>query len=311
MRVSMPAVLILWVAASAAAQPDPIFDPDDSVDPRQLSGPVFISRLVAGGAVNAIDAHRPLDQNTAFLHLANSVYWNRFQLDYKHSEVFGEQPRWQTCGCSPPIYFPTPPSSDSTPNAPPPGRKETVQFGWYRETKTLSNGTPIMLRYRLSWSVQPIDTEVTSFVTGETAARFSGREQSFGLDADTHIRIRGRDVWGSLSYARTRRSGTLEDRGQNEFEYTNRFPAIPYKNLHLRATVTVGAVSGRGASGINVLSSAFEGLWYHRRSSASLHVVWNPQLTRSGEKGWTTTSQLAVFVDRKVYLRNIGDHDEE
>src|SRR4051812_32843436 len=125
--------LIVLVAAKGAAQMIPIFDPDDFVDPGQHVGPVFASRLVGGAAHDFIDDYRPLHQNTTFVHMVNSFYWKTFDFHYKHSEVFADRgpQRVTMCGCSPPIYFPTPPTRDATPSAPLPESKETLQFGWY------------------------------------------------------------------------------------------------------------------------------------------------------------------------------------
>jgi len=60
---------------------------------------------------------------------------------------------------------------------------------------------------------------------------------------------------------------------------------------------------GRGATGINIINPTFEAYWHHSRSEASFHVVWSPQTTRSGAEGWRTTHQLAVFVDRALYVK--------
>src|SRR6476620_6071796 len=121
--------IMILLSTAAWAQQRPIFDPDDFVDFRQRDGTVFISRLVLGGSSGFVDDYRPLHQNTSFLHLANSLYWRNIQFDYKHSEVFGKDSPVKVCLCNgKPIYFPTPPAADAVPAAPPPGRKETMQF---------------------------------------------------------------------------------------------------------------------------------------------------------------------------------------
>jgi len=100
-----------------------------------------------------------------------------------------------------------------------------------------------------------------------------------------------------LLYARTKRSGTVDDRSQHELAYVSRFPGTAVGSVLLRATLTVAGVSGRGAGGINVVSTVFEGLWHKSNSDLNFHVIWNPMNLRDGEEGWRTRHQVAVFVD--------------
>src|SRR5438874_11461328 len=184
----------LLLPTLAAAQQRPIFDPDDFVDPRQHDGAVFASRLVAGGALNYIDDYRPRHAGAGFVLFTNSFYWSSFQVDYKHSEVgSAPEPPLQMCPCNPPIFFPTPPSADSTPAPPPPGGKDTLQFGYY----WTAPHTAIKLRSRLTVAQQPISTDATFLNTDTAAKHFSGRERSIGLDTDTYLPI-GRGLFGTL-----------------------------------------------------------------------------------------------------------------
>jgi hypothetical protein len=297
-------VLGLVMAASAAAQPRPvIIDPDDFVDPRQHDGGVFVSRIVAGAASGSADNYRPLHRNVGAAELANSFYWGHFQFDYKHSEVFGKDGPVGVCFCNgKPIYFPTPPSGDSIPSAPPPGRKETVQVAWYHASGGDAAQPPVMRRYRLSASWQPITTDLTAIATGKVS-RLSGRELSFGLDADTYFPVRGHDVWGSLFYARTASTGTTAARAQNVFGYTSRFPGRALGPVLVRAMLTLAGASGRSASGLNVVNPAFEAFWHHPGTDMNLHLVWSPLAVRSGGEGWQTHSQIALFVDRALYVK--------
>lgn len=297
---------VLLICSIASAQPRPIFEPDDAVDPRQYNGRLFVSRLAGGVVSGNTDHYRPLDQNAGVAELANSLYWGHFQFDYKHTEMFGKDRPVDVCECNGrPIYFPTPPARDAIPFAPPPGRKETVQFGWYHAVGGGPAEPPVMLRYRLTASWRRIDTELTSAATG-AASHLSGRERSFGLDADTYFRLRGRDVWGSLFYARTTVTGTPYERGQNEFGYTNRFPGRALGPVLVRATLTVAGVSGRGAAGLNVINPAFEAFWHHAGTDINLHVVWSPLAMRSGADGWQTHSQIALFADRALFVKLFG-----
>jgi hypothetical protein len=288
------ASLALVVAMTAAAQ-EPIFVPDDFVDPALHDGKLVIIRLTTGAVGGLVDDFRPLDRDAAFVHLASSFYWSDFQLAYKRSEVrvSSDAPPVSQCDCTPPIYFPTPPPEGALPEAPRPGSKDTVQFAWYHSA----------LRYRLSWSFQPIHTNIVSFATQQQLSRVSGDEQSFALDADTHVRVRGINLWGSLVLVRTVRSGTIDNRTQNELLYTSRFPGRALGPVLLRTALTLGAITGRGASGLNVVSPEVELFWHERTTRANLHVVWNLQSLRSGAIGWKTNHQIAVFVDHSVYVK--------
>ena len=312
MRSALLVVASLCFAASAAAQQRPIFDPDDFVDPRERDQRLFISRLVLGATRNFIDDFRPLGDDVVALHLTNSVYWSQFQLDYKHTEMRVENggSEVRVCGCEPPVYFPTPPSEDSVPAASRPERRDMLQFGWYWPKGAGAGRPPIMLRSRISASYQPVDTVVRAATTEEVVSRLSGHEWSLGLDTDTHFRLRGRNVFGSLFLTRLQQEGTIDDRSQTSIAYLQRFPAVPVKEVLLRATLTIAAVSDRGAAGINVVSPAFEAFWHDHRTQANVHLVWNPMALRDGD-GWRTRHQIAVFIDRALYVKLFGREEAE
>lgn len=296
-------LLLLLLAATAAAQQRPIFDPDDFVDPRQQGGGVFISRLVLGGVTNFVDDYRPLHAGGGFLHFTSSVYWHRFQFDYKHSEI-RVGPRTidrQICNCIPPVYFPTIPFGEP-PAAPPQSRKETLQVGGYYTRRSGSVGPRMMLRIRLTFSQQPVNTVVRLSDKKTIFQRLHGHDRSFGLDADTYFPIAGHDIFGSLVFARTAGSGTTGNRSQSEFTYTSRFPGIAWVRARVifRPLLTVGGVSGRGIAGLNVVNPAFEAFWHSSSTEANVHLVWSPQATRSAAKGWETHHQIALFVDRRL-----------
>jgi hypothetical protein len=296
-------LVFLFAASTAAAQQQPIFDVDDFIDPRERGGrPLFVSRLVLGVTRNYVDGHRPLHDDAAFLHVANSVYFSDFQIDYKRTEGTSDKKELMVCECEEgPVYFPTPPLPDATPAAPPPGSKDTLQFAWYRTVEG-EGGPPLKLRYRLSWSRQPVDVGVTSIATGEKAASLSGSEQSFGLEADTRVRFRGRDVFGSLQIARTIQSGTIAHRTQHELTYTARLPGWRVGRVLLRPTLAVGGVSGRGGTALNVVHPQFEAFWHDTTTRANLHLIWAPQTIRSGRGGWDTTHEIAFVVDRALVV---------
>jgi hypothetical protein len=224
--------------------------------------------------------------------------------------VVGKDVPVSVCLCNgKPIYFPPPPSADAVPAAPPPGRKETTQFAWYHQAGAGPGQPPIMLRYRLSVSQQQVGTDVTSIATGETS-HISGRERSIGFDADIYFPIAGHDVWGSFLYARTVRTGTTDNRSQNAIAYMSRFPGRAVGPVLVRATLTVGGVTGRGAAGLNIVNPAFEAFWHHSGTDINLHLIWSPLAARSGAEGWQTHHQIALFVDRALYVHLFGQRKE-
>jgi len=295
----------LLIATAAAAQQRPIFDPDDFLHPAEHDGPIVTSRLIAGAVKNYADDYRALHDDAGFLLLTNSVYWSDYQFDYKHSEVRPKNaaPDVRVCACNPPLYFPTPPLADATPSPPAPGPRETMQFGWYRRVAGAPGDIPVRLRYRFTWSRQSIDTDAKFLNTEVAAPSRRGHEQSLGLDADTYFRLGGRDIFGSVQVARTVRSGTPDDRSQTELTYTNRFPGVAWHRVLFRANLTVGGISGRGATGLNLVNPSFEAFWHDSNTSANVHVIWSPQSTRSGIGGWETHHQIAVFVDRALFVK--------
>jgi len=296
---------ILFLTGAAAAQVRPIFDPDDFVDPRDHDNPVFISRLVLGAVRGHIDDYRPLDQDAGLLHLANSYYWRDFQFDYKRSEVRAENVnapgRVQTCPCNPRLFFPTPPPADVTPDPPLPAAKDTLQIAWYHRQQHRDVGPSMMLRYRLSFSRQKVETVATFLDTDHVAGIFHGHERSLGFEAETHYRIGGQDLFGSLFVAHTMRSGTTDDRSQSEVAYMSRFPGRAIGPLLVRATFTVGGVTSRGANGLNIVNPAFEAFWHEPTTDANFHLIWSPLAMRDG-KGWTTHHQIAITVDRALWI---------
>jgi hypothetical protein len=293
-------LLLLFLATAATAQQRPIYDADDFVDPRTRGAAMFFSHLVVGAAANLADDYRPVLGNGPFFQWANSVYWSGLQVDFKHARAYtGAPPPVQLCACQPVAYFPTPPAANAPPAAPPAGSKESLQFGRYVRWPW----SDVMLRYRLTWTRQNIDTTVKYPGVDLAAPSLHGHEQSFGLDADTHFRIGRRDVWGTIVFARNSRSGTPDPRAQNELAYTSRFPAVDIGTVSLMPRFTVGGVSGRGATGLNVVNPQLDFSYYHHGTEANLHLIYSPLATRSGANGWQRRHQIALFADRALFAK--------
>jgi hypothetical protein len=284
------------IATAAVAQQRPIFDPDDFLDPRQYDGIVISSRLVLGAEKNGIDDYRPLRGDAGFVQFGAALYRKGWQFDYKHVEMRGNPPPVTVCDCKPPLYFPTPAPDDATPEAPPLGSRNTLQLGLYLPKDRGPGQLPAMLRYRLSFSLLQTNIPVRSAVTGDIVDHRSSRDQSIGIDADTNFHLGKHEMWGSVAYARTSQHA-ITTRTQQELTYTARPRGWPVGPVLARATLTVGGVSNRGGTAVNVVNPALEAFWHSHATRVNVHLVWSPQTTRDGESGWRTRNQVAAFVD--------------
>lgn len=292
-----------FLAALAAEGQRPIFDPDDFIDPAMLTRPLFISRLVAGGAWNPADRFRPIGDDAGLVVLTNSLHVNRFQLDYKHAEFIGVEgsETLQRCDCPDPVYFPTPPPARATPAGPSAERSDTLQLAFYR----VAGERPVTLRYRVSWTFRELDTIVISLQ--QVPERHSGHDQSFTLDADTHFSIGGHDVWGTLYFAHASSSGMPGgDRAQNEFAYVYRPPGFPAGPFLVRGKFTIGGISGRGATGLNLVNPYLETIWRHERTKVTVRAILSSEWTRSGLEGWQRNDQVALVLDRTLFMKTFS-----
>lgn len=306
MRVRLlAAALLLLLAVSANAQ-RPIFEPDDFIDPAMLDGPVFISRLVAGFGWNQADRFRPTGDDAGLVILTNSFHYKQFQFDYKHAEFIGvdEAPPLRRCDCPDPVYFPTPPPARATPNGPLAERSETLQMAYYR----VARKRPITLRSRLAWIRREINTTVLSPTTGGVLESRSGHDQSFTLDTDTHFSFFGSDVWGTLYFARAWSSDKPDgDRAQNEIGYVYRPSAFGAGPFLVRGEFTVGGISGRGGTGLNLVNPYVEVIWRHERTKVTFRGILSSEWTRSGIEGWQPNHQVALVIDRILFVKNFND----
>jgi hypothetical protein len=308
----------LLTALSASAQ-WPIIDPDDFLNPRTTGGrPVLLSRIVVGGASNMSgDGFRPLGKNVGYVHLATSLSWRSLQFAYKRSQMKaedGDAAVWHIIRAqTPPISYPRGMAQAvvgipilQTRNATPKS-KDTMNTGWYWPVGGGGGGIPIMLRSRVTFATQPIETDTvidSSFVANGTTQRLSGRERTFAFDTDTWFRIAGRDVFGSLAVSQTKTTGTLADRKERALTYTNRFPSLSLSRARIviRPTFTVGAISNRGGSAVNLVNPAIEIFRPFARTGANLHVIYSPQWIASGQQ-WKATHQVAVLIDRALFVK--------
>jgi hypothetical protein len=332
------AVLIALLTTVAASAQWPLFDPNEFLDPRETDGrPVFISRIVIGGASNMSgDGFRPLGENVGYVHLANSFYWRSFEFDYKRSQLQaedGESAVWElTSRRNDILLSPVIPSLPiergvvELPNGvlarqtrkATPKSKDTFNAAWYWPVSA-GRGIPVMLRSRVTYTTQTIDTDLVSDEENDEedplVTRVQGRERTIAIDTDTWFRIAGRDVFGSLSFSETKTTTnigehltlgdhTLGERKERALTYTNRFPSIPINRakILIRPTLAVGGISNRGGSAVNLVNPAIEIFRPFLGSGANLHVIYSPQWTDDGEK-WRTTHQVGVFIDRALFVK--------
>ena len=289
-------LVLLFAATSAAAQIRPIFDPDDFVDPRERRGSLLISRLVIGATRDSIDDYRPLHQDARVFHLANAFYWSNFQVDWKHSEVRGEHGNdVEVCPCQPPVYFP--------PISPLPERMDALQFAWYRSTAGPPASPRVMLRYRVTISQSEVRTRATYLDTGHFAGELHGHDRSIGIDADTYVHIGEHEFFGTLLVAHSRRTGTVKDESRNEATYVSRFPGWRFRKVFVRATVAVGGVSGGHTQAINIVNPALEAFVHDWSTKANVRLIWSPIALRGGRQGWSTQHQVALTVDRALFVK--------
>lgn len=289
--------VLLLLAGSAAAQ-RPIFEPDDFLDPGMHGGTIFLSRVVAGGVWNQSDRFRPIAGDSGLVVLTNSLYTGRFQFEYEHTEFKREETgpcvRYSRDGRA----FPCRDENFQQSTDPAAQRGDTLQVAFYRTGDRT-------LRYRFSFSRQSIESE--SFNDGVLVRR-SGYDQSFTLDADTHLSLGGRGLYGTLYFARSTRSGMTsgDDDVQNEIAYVFRPPGFDAGPFLFRTKLAVGGITGRDAGGVNLINPYFETFWRHGRTKVNLHLVWSGEWTRAGATGWRANHQVAVFLDRTLFVKIFG-----
>jgi hypothetical protein len=315
MRLPLVTLLFLTLAAAAdlGAQTVDVFDPDDFVDPRShgvgngsRGDLFFVSRAVVGFARGYADKNRPLNQDIAVASINTSVYWSSFQLTYKHSEVRGEN-AWSA------RRQPAAGLQLLAGNGPPPGPKDSVQLALYHQIGGC------MLRYQGTWgrqSVAPPRTQqqqpsplpdpdpgggnVTPMLYLNTAPG-DDEDEHYAIDVDTVVRIGGHPFYGAVSYSSVTRNTLRQTETQRQLTYTGRLPVVEWSGLQLSPAVLVGGISG----GKNVLSLANPTLdlsWHSVATRANVHLVYSPVL-RSGDRGWDTQHQVAVYVDRALYAK--------
>ena len=301
----------LFTAITASAQ-RPLFDPDDFLDPRETGGrPVLISRIVVGAASNMNgDGFRPLGDDLRYVHLANSFSWKSVQFDYKRSEMRaedGEAAQWEREFQLEGQFVSFRQTRNATPKS-----KDTLNAAWYWPVPG-GGGVPIMLRSRVTFSTQKIETFVEGGPIPDTQT--SNRERTFALDTDTWFRIAGHDIFGSLAYSQTKTSGpptnpnTVQSEARSNpdvriLTYTNRFPAFSddRAKIVVRPTLTIGGISDRGGRSLNLVNPAIEIFRPFVSSGANLHVIWSPQWVATGND-WKMTHQVAVLVDRALFVK--------
>jgi hypothetical protein len=131
------------------------------------------------------------------------------------------------------------------------------------------------------------------------------------VDTETWFRIAGRDVYGSLAISGAKMMHTLGNRDESALTYTNRFPSLPLNRARI-PTLTVGGISNRAGSAVNLVRPAIEIFRPFARTGANLHVIYgaqwtvervvNPETEVAGGR-WKVRHQVAVLIDRALFVK--------
>jgi len=291
-------LLLLWpllLGVTADAQQLDIFDPDDFIDPVQLNGrTIFFSRLVVGASRGYLDQFRPAGQDVGFVHLANSLYWSGFQIDYKRSEVRGENPpvdpepcgesrsiaRTSFCGAS---------HIDEQP-APAAGAKNLVQLSWYQTI-----GRRVTIRYRLAQARQ--------YAVPETAAHVSGlknHDDTRVIQIDTGVQFRRRTFYGTVGYTELTRHSSLDKTRQQMLTLGAVLPLMGVGPAILTPRLQIGGIAGVGPA-IDVVNPSLDLSWTIPHVDANVHVIYSPAFGDLGN-GTKWKHQVAIYADRAIVV---------
>jgi hypothetical protein len=300
-RVFVAVVSLTLCVVSNAQQLD-LFDPDDFVDPHEIRGRriIFISRLVAGGASGYLDQYRPVEQNLGFVHLANSLYWSGFQIDFKRSEVRGENPPpMDELPCKQTLSAQASACAQARVNdgePPAPGAKNVLQVAWYQ-----SLGQRVTIRYRLAQARQ--------YALPETAAHVPGlksHDDTRIAQIDAGVRVHGRTLSGYVGFTELTRYSSLDKTKQQTLTLGAFLPLMSIGPAILTPRVQIAGIADVGPA-IDVVNPSFDLSWTIPRVDTNVHLIYSPALGDLGN-GTRVTHQVVVYVDRAILVLPWGSH---
>jgi hypothetical protein len=296
MRTAVLAVLLsLLVVAAANAQQLDIFDPDDFVDPWDLPGPVFISRLVAGASRGYLDQYRPVGQDVGFVHIANSLYWSGFQFDYKRTQLRGENPppeescrglSVQASACMS--------ARIELGAAPVPGSKDLAQLSWYQTI-----GNRVTIRYRIAQGRQSARPETAAHVPG-----IEDHDDTRILQVDGRVFVGNRVLSGTVAWTELTRHSTFDQTKQRTLIFGTYLPIVLIGPAQLISRLQLGSVSGVTPV-IDIINPSVELALHVERVNMNLHVVYSPVFRDLGN-GKSMNHQVAVYADRRLFMFIFG-----
>lgn len=308
---SLTYVLVLLVATAAAAQPLDIFVPDDFVDPEQTRGRmIFASRLIVGYARGANDQYRPLGQDIGFVHVANSLYWSGFQLDYEHSEVRGENdwgsrrpsPRdndfrdvvpCEPVNVSPPICLAPTNHIGESDASPVPAPKDLVQLGWSHGI-----GSRAIFRYQVAYGRQ---YAIPRFGEG---GRGEDHDDTRAVNIEAGIRAGRRMLHGAVSYTELTHRSAVPETKQQTVTVTAFLPLLRIGPAILTPRLQVGDVLDTGPA-VDIINPSLDLALYVPRARANVHLVYSPVIHDTGEER-ATQHQVAMYIDRALLVTIFG-----
>lgn len=298
MRVlrSLLALLSLTAGLAAHAQQLDLFDPDDFVDPHEIRGrTVFISRLVVGASRGLLDQNRALGQDIAFVHLANSLYWSGFQLDYKRSETRGENPEPSSeTPCFENASFAaarvcTEARIDEG-QPPEPGAKNLIQVSWYQTV-----GERVTLRYRVAYARQD--------AVPETVAQDAGLkdyDDTRMAQIDAGVRVGGRTLSGYVGYTELTRLSTIDQVQRQTITLGAFLPLYRVARGILTPRVQISGIADTGPA-IDVVNPSLDLSWTIPRADVNVHAIYSPVYGDLGD-GTKLQHQVAVYADYAILV---------
>ena len=298
MRIPRSLFILLSLAAglTARAQQLDLFDPDDFVDPHEIRGrTVFISRLVVGASRESVDQNRSLGQDIAFVHLANSLYWSRFQFDFKHSETRGENPEPASeTPCSENVRIAAARvCSDARVDEgqpPEPGAKNLVQVSWYQTV-----GQRVTLRYRVGYARQDAVPETVA-----QGAGLQDYDDTRMAQVDAGVRVRGRTLSGYVGYTELTRYSTIDQVKRQTVTLGAFLPLYQVARGILTPRVQISGIADTGPA-IDVINPSLDLSWTIPRTEVNIHAVYSPVYGDLGD-GTKLHHQVAVYADYAILV---------
>jgi hypothetical protein len=297
MRYVLALALICAVlpGISMQAQELDIYDINDFVDPRELSGDSFlISRAIAGGVTSYLDVFRPTNSDVMVGHLATNYYFGSWQANWKHTrlnrEDFG------------PGQLQVQRNSSQIPE-----NKNTLQLARYFSVGRAA--APTIIRLEATWTRADYRQRFRNsagVAIGDFRSRF---ENEVSFEGDIPWRVGRFPVVTSLVYV-GRFKSTNDDGGTRRVTLLQRAPRLSLGRWSLDSAVALGSVHANNKwngvlvqPSLHVISPTIPGV------NVRVHFKYAPAIGRLGpppigEKPQSRTeNQFSIFIDRTLFAK--------